>query len=92
MKQRLITGIIAGIVFLGFCFLGGLPYHILVLAMALIGYYEFVRMTQVPSFGGIAMLGYLGILMFMFPWSLLDIPFPLQWNMRFGYFYFCLCS
>lgn len=77
MKQRLITGIVAGVVFLGFCLLGGLPYHILVLAMAMIGYYEFVKMTRVPPFSGTAMLGYLGVLVFMFPWKLLDISFPL---------------
>ncbi|WP_160037408.1 MULTISPECIES: phosphatidate cytidylyltransferase [Paenibacillus] len=80
MKQRLITGIIAGVVFLGLCLLGRLPYHLIVLAMALIGYYEFVRMTKVSPFSGTAWLGYLGVLMFVFPWKLLGIAFPLTWD------------
>ncbi|UNK16674.1 phosphatidate cytidylyltransferase [Paenibacillus sp. N3/727] len=77
MKQRVITGIVAGAVFLGLCFMGGLWYHLLVLAMSLIGYYEFVKMTKVAPFGGTAVIGYLGILMFVFPWNLLDIALPL---------------
>lgn len=80
MKQRIITGIIAGAVFLGLCFMGGLWYHLLVLAMALIGYYEFVKMTKVAPFGGTAAIGYLGVLMFVFPWRLLNLTFPLSWG------------
>ncbi|WP_422657263.1 phosphatidate cytidylyltransferase [Paenibacillus sp. EC2-1] len=80
MKQRLITGIIAGAVFLGLCFMGGLWYHLLVLAMSLIGFYEFARMTKIAPFGGTAAIGYLGVLMFVFPWNLLDITFPFSWE------------
>ncbi|MFD1177227.1 phosphatidate cytidylyltransferase [Paenibacillus puldeungensis] len=77
MKQRLITGIIAGGLFLGICWLGGLTYHVLIMIMALIGYYEFVRMTKLPAFGGTAVLGYLGVLYITFPWGLLDVTIPL---------------
>ncbi|CAM4318447.1 phosphatidate cytidylyltransferase [Paenibacillus macerans] len=77
MKQRLITGIVAGVFFLGMCWLGGLTYHVLILIMALIGYYEFVRMTGLPAFGGTAVLGYLSVLYLGFPWTLLQIPMPL---------------
>ncbi|KFN09131.1 phosphatidate cytidylyltransferase [Paenibacillus macerans] len=77
MKQRLITGIVAGGFFLGMCWLGGLTYHVLILIMALIGYYEFVRMTGLPAFGGTAVLGYLSVLYLGFPWTLLQIPMPL---------------
>ena len=77
MKQRLITGIVAGVFFLGMCWLGGLTYHVLILIMALIGYYEFVRMTGLPVFGGTAVLGYLSVLYLGFPWTLLQIPMPL---------------
>ncbi|MDO7905797.1 phosphatidate cytidylyltransferase [Paenibacillus sp. JX-17] len=80
MKQRLITGIIAGALFLGLCLLGGLWYQLLILAMALIGYYEFVRMTKVNPFGGTSLVGYLGIIMFVFPYDSLGIEpwLPLQ--------------
>lgn len=80
MKQRLITGVIAGAVFLGLCFMGGLWYHLLVLAMSLIGYYEFAKMTKTAPFSVTAAIGYLGVLMFVFPWNLLNLTFPLPWE------------
>lgn len=76
----MITGIIAGVVFLGFCLLGGMPYHLLVLAMAFIGYFEFIRMIKVPPFGAAAILGYAGVLMFMFPWKLTGLALPFSWE------------
>lgn len=78
MKQRLITGVIAGAAFLGLCLVGGLWYHGLVLIMALIGYYEFVRMTKLPAFGGTALIGYIGVLYAAFPWKLLGWDMPLS--------------
>lgn len=78
MKQRLITGIIAGAFFLGLCLIGGIGYHSLIMVMALIGYYEFVRMIKLPSFGGVAILGYLGVLYLTFPWESLSLTMPLQ--------------
>ncbi|WP_438350171.1 phosphatidate cytidylyltransferase [Paenibacillus sp. FA6] len=81
MKQRLITGIIAGIIFLGFCVIGNMPFHLLVLGMSLIGYYEFVRMIKVRPFSGIATLGFLGVFMIMFPWKLLKITYTPQWEL-----------
>ena len=78
MKQRLITGIIAGGFFLGMCWLGGTLYHVLIMLMALIGYYEFVRMTRIPAFQGTAILGYLGVVYLTFPWRLLEIDRPLS--------------
>ncbi|AOZ94256.1 phosphatidate cytidylyltransferase [Paenibacillus crassostreae] len=81
MKQRLITGIIAGIFFLGLCVIGNLPFHILVLGMALIGYYEFVKMIQIRPFSGIATFGFLGVFIIMFPWKLLNLSFTPNWEM-----------
>lgn len=80
MKQRLITGIIASALFLGLCFIGGLPYHLLVLAMALIGFYEFAKMIKAAPLGGTAVIGYVGVLLFVFPWRLLDISWSLSWE------------
>lgn len=78
MKQRLITGIVAGALFLGLCLIGGLLYHGLIIVMALIGYYEFVRMIKLPVFGGTAMVGYLGVLYYTFPWEQLELSVPLD--------------
>ncbi|MDQ0193455.1 phosphatidate cytidylyltransferase [Paenibacillus wynnii] len=78
MKQRLITGIVAGVLFLGLCLLGGWWYQLLLIGMALIGYYEFVKMTGTLSFSKTAIIGYLGILYFMTPWNLLDLTPPVS--------------
>ncbi|WNS44823.1 phosphatidate cytidylyltransferase [Paenibacillus sp. MMS20-IR301] len=80
MKQRLITGIVAGALFLGLCFLGGWPYQLLLIGMALVGYYEFVKMTGTATFGGTAVLGYVSILCFMIPWDLLGVQKFLSWE------------
>lgn len=80
MKQRLITGIVAGALFLGLCLLGGWPYQLLLTAMALIGYYEFVKMTGTATFGGTAVLGYASVVCFMIPWNLLGTSELLSWE------------
>lgn len=80
MKQRLITGIVAGAVFLGLCFWGGWPYQLLLTVMALIAYYEFMKMTGANPFSGTALLGYASVLSFMIPWSLLGVSEPLSWE------------
>lgn len=79
MKQRLITGIVAGGFFLGLCLLGGIGFNILILLMALIGFYEFVRMIGLPAFGAPALLGYLGVFYALFPWEALGLEMP--WNL-----------
>ncbi len=73
----MITGLIAGGGFLGICLWGGLGYHALVVIMALIGFYEFVRMIGLPVFGGTAAIGYASVLYAVFPWSLLHLQMPL---------------
>ncbi|MFI2857017.1 phosphatidate cytidylyltransferase [Paenibacillus sp. JSM ZJ436] len=73
MKERIVTGIVAGALFLGLCLAGGLWYHLLILAMSLVGYYEFARSAKLAPFGATAIVGYLGVLWFVFPWSLLEI-------------------
>lgn len=78
MKQRLITGIIAGAFFLGLCLIGGTPFKLLILLMALIGYYEFAKMTGVSPFGLPAIIGYIGVFLFFLPWGGLHLP--LEWD------------
>lgn len=60
----------------------------LIVAMALVGYYEFVRMIKLPPFKGAAIFGYICILYMTFPWSLLGLSMPLEvlpalWLMMF---------
>ncbi|GGA39473.1 phosphatidate cytidylyltransferase [Paenibacillus physcomitrellae] len=78
MKQRLITGIIAGAFFLGLCLVGGTAFELLILLMALIGYYEFVKMTGVSPKSAASVLGYMGVVLFFLPWGQLHLP--LNWG------------
>lgn len=80
MKQRLITGIVAGALFLGITMLGGAWYNLLILLMALIGLYEFIRMIDVSAFSGTAFIGYIGILLLMFPSLLSELGIMLSLN------------
>ncbi|QSF42905.1 phosphatidate cytidylyltransferase [Paenibacillus tianjinensis] len=80
MKQRLITGIVAGAVFLGLCALGGWSYQLLLTGMALIGMFEFVKMTGLSPFSSTSLLGYASIVCFMIPWGLLGVSPWLSWE------------
>lgn len=80
MKQRLITGIVAGALFLGLCYWGGWPYQLMLTAMALIGYYEFVKMTSTATFGLTAVFGYASVVGFMIPWDLLGTNKLFSWE------------
>ncbi|AKG35191.1 phosphatidate cytidylyltransferase [Paenibacillus durus] len=79
MKQRVITGVGAGALFLGLCLLGGWWFHLLLIAMAWIGYYEFVKMIGCSPMGGSAVAGYASVLGFMMPWDLIGFSAPLSW-------------
>ncbi|WP_242144547.1 MULTISPECIES: phosphatidate cytidylyltransferase [unclassified Bacillus cereus group] len=46
MKQRIITGVIAAALFIPIVFYGGLPFTVLVYALASIGLYELIRMNK----------------------------------------------
>ncbi len=55
MTQRIITGVVAGAVFLGLAILGGTPFHILVALLVIIAMGELFRMRklEILSFEGI---------------------------------------
>ena len=46
MTQRIITGVVAGAVFLGLAILGGTPFHILVALLVIIAMGELFRMRK----------------------------------------------
>lgn len=78
MKQRIITGVVAGGVFLAVTILGGYGYVGLLLLMALIGMDEFVRMQgNVPHSFLLKLIGMLGVLGLAVPWTWLGVEaFP----------------
>lgn len=59
MKQRIITAIIAAALFIPFVLYGKVPFTLLVVAMAVVGFYEILKMKRISLFsipGGIGLL------------------------------------
>lgn len=69
MKQRIITGLIAGGGFLAILVLGGYWYAALILLMAIIGYYEYIRMFGLQPLHLSSLLGLLLLLWLAVPWE-----------------------
>ncbi|WP_172252863.1 phosphatidate cytidylyltransferase [Saccharibacillus deserti] len=77
MKQRIITGVVAGVLFLGLCVVGGIWYPALIMLMALVGYYEFAKMSTGAPFRAEAWIGYAGVAYLTFPWHIWNLEFPI---------------
>lgn len=75
MKQRVVTGVVAGVAFAAILVLGGLYYAALLLLLAAVGYFEFSRMNGHPKVRLVTLLGYAFTLYIAFPWE--DFP---QWK------------
>lgn len=77
MKQRIVTGIIAGAVFLAMLTLGGYWFGGLILLLAVIGYDEFMRMNHLKKKYKLTYaVGIVLLLLLVFPWHSLGLP----WN------------
>ncbi|AJY76600.1 phosphatidate cytidylyltransferase [Paenibacillus beijingensis] len=76
MKQRIITGLLAGAVFVVLTVIGGWAYYVLLLLLALIGFREYARMNGFAPQHPASLLGYAGMLFFLFPWDLLQVERP----------------
>jgi len=63
MKQRIMTGLIAGLGFLYFVWSGGIPYIILIEALAVIGYYEWIKMNHTKMYSVESILGFLAVVL-----------------------------
>ncbi|MCZ8512334.1 phosphatidate cytidylyltransferase [Paenibacillus filicis] len=62
MKQRIITGLIAGVGFIALLLLGGYWFAGLLLVLSFIGYDEFLRMNKLKDNKALTLLGYLGVI------------------------------
>lgn len=58
LYQRVLTGVIGGALFLGVVWLGGVPFHLLLALLAVLGYRELVKMRGFGSLSAPALLGY----------------------------------
>ncbi|MGD8191049.1 phosphatidate cytidylyltransferase [Brevibacillus ginsengisoli] len=76
MKQRIVTGVIGGIIFLTLVYLGGMWYSLLLLLLALIGLFEFLRMAGLSPFSFTGLLSYLLMLSITWP-DLVSSSWPL---------------
>ncbi|WP_195573225.1 phosphatidate cytidylyltransferase [Paenibacillus sp. 1001270B_150601_E10] len=92
MKQRIITGVIAGGLFAILVFLGNIPYELLMIALALIGFYEFARMHHAKPFDIASLLGYVLILLLVVPWEKWGIGLHLSWETAIWFIMFGLLS
>lgn len=67
MKQRIVTGVLAGAGFLAVLAVGGFAFHTLVLVMAIVGFDELVRMSSTRRSEWPAVAGYMGIVALVWP-------------------------
>jgi len=76
LKQRIVTGLIAGILFIGLTYAGGWAFSALVILLALIGYYEYVRLNGFRAGHPAALVGWAGMILLVLPWESAGIPDP----------------
>jgi phosphatidate cytidylyltransferase len=69
LKQRIITGVFAGLVFITFLVLGGYWYSGLILLLSIIGYDEYVRMNDMKKHKLTAFIGLAAMLLITIPWE-----------------------
>lgn len=67
MKQRIVTGLIGGAVFLTLLLEGNLLFSIFMVLLSLIGFYELAKMSKNRPFGVETILGYISILVVYAP-------------------------
>lgn len=70
MKQRIITGVIAGIVFILLVLIGGLPFTLAIALLASIALFEMLKMKKISPFS------LTGVISLLFMWVIL---IPNQW-------------
>ena len=78
MKQRIITGVIAGALFLGLVILGKWPFGYLVFALGTIGYFELIKMKKFNLFSAQTVLGLILTWVAITPSDLSEMIFPEQ--------------
>jgi phosphatidate cytidylyltransferase len=67
MKQRILTGVIALILFIPFVIYGGLPFAIVVYLIASIGLYELLKMHKVSWYSGPGLMAFLLLWFILYP-------------------------
>ncbi|MCL6458086.1 MAG: phosphatidate cytidylyltransferase [Gorillibacterium sp.] len=73
MQTRIITGVLAGAVFIGVLLLGGYWFAGLIALMAIVGYDEYLRMNKISRGTIAAVIGLVGVVLLLIPALGLDI-------------------
>jgi phosphatidate cytidylyltransferase len=68
MKQRIVTGLLAGIGFLGFLLLGSYWFTALIMVLAVVGFDEYLRMLQLKQNRLLYYAGLIGVIIIALPW------------------------
>lgn len=69
MKERIITGIVAGSAFIGLLILGNYWFAGLILAMAVIAHFEFMKMNGIASGSSVSLLSLIALVTIVGPWK-----------------------
>lgn len=69
MKQRIITGTALGAVFIGLLQLGGYGFSAMIIALALIGFYEFLRINDIRPSSAVGVVGFIAVTAVVVPWN-----------------------
>jgi phosphatidate cytidylyltransferase len=92
LKQRIITGIVAAVVFLTLLYLGNYWFMSFIGVAALIGFYEFVKMYGFKPFSLTSLVGYLGVACLSMPWTITNLPVLSSATSIIWFFLFILLS
>lgn len=80
VKQRIVTGVIAGAGFLALLLAGSFWYSALILLLAIVGYFEFMRLNRVSAGSVPALIGFAGVLYLTMPWELFGAVPPVPYD------------
>lgn len=97
MRQRIITGLLAALFFLTMLAAGSEWYALLIIALALVGYREFVKLNGMRAREPASLIGFAGTLYLVVPWGVLfDWQVPPQqtvvWLLMFLFFALTVAS
>jgi phosphatidate cytidylyltransferase len=81
LKQRILTGLAAGLVFILITVLGGWLFYGLLLLLAIIGYSEFTRINGFAWNHPGSLIGFAGMLYLLVPWDELGLDAPSSLHM-----------
>ncbi|WP_338555993.1 phosphatidate cytidylyltransferase [Paenibacillus sp. KS-LC4] len=76
MKQRIVTGVVAGAFFIALAVAGSWLYAALLVLLAMVGFTEYVKMNGQAWAHPASLLGYAGVLFFVLPWNLIGVETP----------------